>query len=114
MEFYFYAQRQLEMFGNIFLGIFTFSCIIFFIMIYLNSRGKESKFSILAMYSSLIITVISFSVALLLSSFIPYDSAFTSEFLKTVQLYSYAVLAVLCLIAASPFIIVNITKKHTL
>lgn len=99
------------MFGNIFLGIFTVACLFFFVMLYISSKNKESLFAPIAVYTSLVVTVISFSFALLLSDYNPYDAAFTAEVLKTIQLYSYAVLAILFGVVLSTFAILKRAVK---
>lgn len=101
MEYRFIAQQQLALFGNIYLAIFCITLIIFFITIFLSTKRKVTFKSQLLIYTSLIISAIAFTTAVLISNYKPYTSEFTEEIFKIVQLYSYGILTIIATLIIS-------------
>jgi hypothetical protein len=104
MEFKFLAQQQLELFININLALFTVSLIIFFVAIYLASREKKD-ISRTVLYLSMIISALTFTSAVSISSYNPYDTLFTQEVLRFIQISNYCIWVVVCLLVVSSFML---------
>ena len=101
MEFHVIAQQQLYLLGTIFLTIFTVFLSVFFGSIYVSGKKQPAFATQVTTVVSLLVCILAFGYALLLSNYEPQDPLFTMAIFNAVKLYSYVVLAAIALLAAS-------------